>query len=130
MCNFMCVHKFGGVRWCLHSGKGKEKGSGGEGKFEAVCYVWAQREAQSTGCAREGVAKLKHNFRCNKHTRTHAAEEAKWRAELRQREADRMAVLEGEWRRRERAREAEAASLRAEYAALEERTRQVRAVHV
>jgi centrosomal protein CEP120 len=36
-----------------------------------------------------------------------------------------MAVLEGEWRRRERQREAEAASLRAEYAALEDGARQV-----
>jgi hypothetical protein len=36
-----------------------------------------------------------------------------------------MAALEGEWKRRERLREAEAAELRAEYAALEDRTRQV-----
>lgn len=36
-----------------------------------------------------------------------------------------MAVLEGEWRRRERAREAEVAALRAEYAALEGKARQV-----
>jgi centrosomal protein CEP120 len=36
-----------------------------------------------------------------------------------------MAVLEAEWRRRERQREAEAASARAEYAALEDKARQV-----
>lgn len=33
--------------------------------------------------------------------------------------------MQGEWRRRERAREAEAAALRAEYQALEQRTRGV-----
>lgn len=55
-----------------------------------------------------------------------AAEELKWRAELREKEAARMSVLEGEWRRRERVRETEVAAMKAEYAALEERTRQVR----
>jgi centrosomal protein CEP120 len=36
-----------------------------------------------------------------------------------------MAVLEGEWRRREKAREGELAAMRAEYAALDEKARQV-----
>jgi hypothetical protein len=54
-----------------------------------------------------------------------AAEEARWRAELREREAQRMMVLESEWRRRERAREAEIVSLKAEYLALEDRAQQV-----
>ncbi len=53
------------------------------------------------------------------------AEEARWRSELREREAQRMAVLEAEWRRRERAREAEIAALKAEYLVLEERAQQV-----
>lgn len=39
-----------------------------------------------------------------------------------------MAALEGEWRKRERVREAEIASMRGEYAALEERTKQVRSL--
>jgi hypothetical protein len=54
-----------------------------------------------------------------------AGEEVRWRAELREREAARMAVLEGEWRRREKAREAELAAMRAEYSALDEKARQV-----
>lgn len=37
-----------------------------------------------------------------------------------------MAILENEWRKRERAREVEVAAVKSEYAALEERTRQVR----
>ncbi|PNH10303.1 Centrosomal protein [Tetrabaena socialis] len=52
------------------------------------------------------------------------AEEARWRSELREREAQRMLVLESEWRRRERSREAELGSLRSEYVALEERALQ------
>lgn len=52
-------------------------------------------------------------------------EEARWRAELKEREAARMAVLEGEWRRREKAREAEAGALRAEYTALSDKAQQV-----
>ncbi|GIL42344.1 hypothetical protein Vafri_350 [Volvox africanus] len=52
------------------------------------------------------------------------AEEARWRAELREREAQRMLVLESEWRRRERAREAEIAGLKAEYLALEDKAQQ------
>ncbi|GIL95927.1 hypothetical protein Vretimale_1841, partial [Volvox reticuliferus] len=43
---------------------------------------------------------------------------------LREREAQRMLVLESEWRRRERAREAEIASLKAEYLALEDKAQQ------
>ncbi|GFR45270.1 hypothetical protein Agub_g6376 [Astrephomene gubernaculifera] len=53
------------------------------------------------------------------------AEEARWRSELREREAQRMMVLESEWRRRERAREAELAGLKAEYLALEDKAQQV-----
>ncbi|EFJ47447.1 hypothetical protein VOLCADRAFT_117862 [Volvox carteri f. nagariensis] len=52
------------------------------------------------------------------------AEEARWRAELRERESQRMLVLESEWRRRERAREAELASLKAEYLAMEDKAQQ------
>ncbi|GLI70596.1 hypothetical protein VaNZ11_015526 [Volvox africanus] len=52
------------------------------------------------------------------------AEEARWRAELREREAQRMLVLESEWRRRERAREAEIAGLKAECLALEDKAQQ------
>ncbi|KAL4437320.1 hypothetical protein ABPG75_004459 [Micractinium tetrahymenae] len=52
-------------------------------------------------------------------------EEAKWRRELQEREAKRMAALEDAWRRREAEREAEAASLRSEYSALEAKARQV-----
>lgn len=54
-----------------------------------------------------------------------AAEEARWRSELREREAQRMMVLEAEWRRRERAREAEIGALKAEYLGLEDRAQQV-----
>ncbi|KXZ48687.1 hypothetical protein GPECTOR_26g590 [Gonium pectorale] len=53
------------------------------------------------------------------------AEEARWRSELREREAQRMMVLESEWRRRERAREAELTTLKAEYLALEDKAQQV-----
>ena len=62
---------------------------------------------------------------CTCTSATTAAEEARWKAELRDREAARMASLEGEWRRREAQREAEAAALRAEYATLEDRARKV-----
>ena len=58
-------------------------------------------------------------------THTHTGEEAKWRAELRTRESARMSALEGEWRKREHVREAEIASMRGDYATLEERARQV-----
>ncbi len=45
---------------------------------------------------------------------------------MKEREAQRMAVLEAEWRRREKAREGEVAAMRGECGALEERLRQVR----
>ncbi|KAL6757254.1 hypothetical protein V8C86DRAFT_2629461 [Haematococcus lacustris] len=51
-------------------------------------------------------------------------EELKWRAGLRERESQRMAVLEAEWRKRERLREAEIAAMRREFVALEDRARQ------
>ncbi|GFH32063.1 uncharacterized protein HaLaN_31217, partial [Haematococcus lacustris] len=51
-------------------------------------------------------------------------EELKWRAGLRERESQRMAVLEAEWRKRERSREAEIAAMRGEFVALEDRARQ------
>ncbi len=54
-----------------------------------------------------------------------SAEEARWRGELREREAARLLVLEAEWRRRERSREAELGGARAEYLALEERAQKV-----
>lgn len=41
-----------------------------------------------------------------------------------------MAALEGEWRRREKAREAELAAMRAEYDAVEEKTRRVGCVYL
>ncbi len=53
-----------------------------------------------------------------------SGEELKWRAELREREAARMAAMEAEWRKRERAREAEVAAMRREYSELETRARQ------
>lgn len=53
------------------------------------------------------------------------AEEARWRAELREKEVARLDILEGEWRRRERARDSEAAALRADYEELEAKTKQV-----
>ncbi|KAK9829775.1 hypothetical protein WJX72_007833 [[Myrmecia] bisecta] len=53
------------------------------------------------------------------------SEEMRWRAELRERELERMAGLENEWRRREAQRDSELAGLRAEYAALEAKTRMV-----
>eukprot|EP00887_Chlorella_sp_A99_P007284 scaffold2.g7284.t1 len=52
-------------------------------------------------------------------------EEAKWRGELRDREARRMAALEETWQQREREREAEVAAMRQEYVGLEARARQV-----
>lgn len=52
--------------------------------------------------------------------------QVKWRAELRERELERMSGLEGEWRRREAARTAEVAKSKAHYAHLETQTRQVR----
>ena len=49
----------------------------------------------------------------------------KWRAELRERELERMSGLEGEWRRREAARTAEVAKIKTHYADLDTQTRQV-----
>ena len=51
--------------------------------------------------------------------------QVKWRAELRERELERMSGLEGEWRRREAARTAEVAKIKAHYAQLDTQTRQV-----
>lgn len=53
------------------------------------------------------------------------AEEVKWRAELRERELERMSGLEGEWRRREATRTAEVAKIKAHYAHLDTQTRQI-----
>eukprot|EP00873_Tetraselmis_striata_P037318 jgi/Tetstr1/457582/TSEL_044150.t1 len=53
------------------------------------------------------------------------AEERRWRAELAEREAERLGILEAEWRAREKARDDEARTQREAYAALEERTRSV-----
>ena len=50
--------------------------------------------------------------------------QVKWRAELRERELERMSGLEGEWRRREAARTAELAKIKAHYAHLDTQTRQ------
>ena len=49
----------------------------------------------------------------------------KWRAELRDRELERMSMLEREWRRREATRTAEVAQIKAHYAKLDSQTRQV-----
>ena len=54
-----------------------------------------------------------------------AEEEKRWRAELREREAERLSVLEAEWRNRESLRDAELAARREEYARLEGRAREV-----
>ncbi len=51
--------------------------------------------------------------------------QVKWRAELRERELERMSGLEGEWRRREATRTAEVAKIKAHYADLDAQTRQV-----
>ena len=51
--------------------------------------------------------------------------QVKWRAELRERELERMSGLEGEWRRREATRIAEVAKIKAHYADLDAQTRQV-----
>lgn len=53
------------------------------------------------------------------------AEEVKWRAELRERELERMSGLEGEWRRREATRTAEVAKIKAHYTSLDAQTRQI-----
>ena len=50
--------------------------------------------------------------------------QVKWRAELRERELERMSGLEGEWRRREATRTAEVAKIKAHYAHLDTQTRQ------
>ena len=52
----------------------------------------------------------------------------KWRAELRERELERMSLLEREWRRREAARTAELAHLKKHYSSLDS-TRQVGCGH-
>lgn len=51
--------------------------------------------------------------------------QVKWRAELRDRELERMSMLEREWRRREATRTAEVAQIKAHYAKLDSQTRQV-----
>ncbi len=51
--------------------------------------------------------------------------QVKWRAELRERELERMSGLEGEWRRREATRTAEVTKIKAHYADLDAQTRQV-----
>ena len=51
--------------------------------------------------------------------------QVKWRAELRERELERMSGLEGEWRRREATRTAEVANIKTHYADLDAQTRQV-----
>ena len=51
--------------------------------------------------------------------------QVKWRAELRERELERMSGLEGEWRRRETARTAEVAKIKTHYVHLDTQTRQV-----
>ncbi len=51
--------------------------------------------------------------------------QVKWRAELRERELERMSGLEGEWRRREATRTAEVTKIKAHYANLDSQTRQV-----
>ena len=55
----------------------------------------------------------------------HMHAQVKWRAELRERELERMSGLEGEWRRREGTRTAEVAKIKAHYADLDAQTRQV-----
>ena len=49
------------------------------------------------------------------------AQEAKWTAHMRQKETERMAVLEGEWRRREAQRESDHRRMREDTAALEKK---------
>ncbi|WIA21573.1 hypothetical protein OEZ85_000765 [Tetradesmus obliquus] len=51
------------------------------------------------------------------------AEEARFRAQLKELEQQRMSVIEQQWWKRERAREAEAAALKAEYGRLEQQTK-------
>ena len=51
--------------------------------------------------------------------------QVKWRAELRDRELERMSMLEREWRRREATRTAEVAQIKAHYSKLDSQTRQV-----
>jgi hypothetical protein len=51
------------------------------------------------------------------------AEEARFRAQLKELEQQRMSVIEQQWWKRERAREGEAAALKAEYARLEQQTK-------
>jgi hypothetical protein len=51
------------------------------------------------------------------------AEEARFRAQLKELEQQRMSVIEQQWWKRERGREAEAAALNAEYGRLEQQTK-------
>jgi hypothetical protein len=51
------------------------------------------------------------------------AEEARFRAQLKELEQQRMSVIEQQWWKRERSREAEAAGLKAEYGRLEQQTK-------
>jgi hypothetical protein len=51
------------------------------------------------------------------------AEEARFRAQLKELEQQRMSVIEQQWWKRERTREAEAAALKAEYGRLEQQTK-------
>lgn len=51
------------------------------------------------------------------------AEEVRFRAQLQELEQQRMAVIETQWWKRERVRESEVASIKAEYAKLEQQTK-------
>lgn len=51
------------------------------------------------------------------------AEEARFRAQLKELEQQRMSVIEAQWWKRERARESEVAAIKAEYAKLEQQTK-------
>jgi len=53
-----------------------------------------------------------------------AAEEAKWRAELKEKEHARMEALEKEWKRREAERESEVKQIKGEYGRLESKLKQ------
>lgn len=54
-----------------------------------------------------------------------AEQEKKWRAELREREAERLSILESEWRHRESLRDAEFSARKEAYGKLEARAREV-----
>jgi len=59
---------------------------------------------------------------CSDHAQ---AEEVKFKAQLRELEQQRMAVLEAQWWEREQAREAELAAMKAEFAKLQQQTQAV-----